>query len=158
MLGVFFIISISIWWLQSGRVEIQMWWFSVLKETSGVEVIKTVLLGSEGFFEAAARGFWYFTSQPGSLEGWDGLVCGVGGLGVLFQLPVHREQCICGTESGTFKVLLYLFIGSEQAPVHCSGKTLSLIYICCCIWCIRWTCTDSRVIYKELNPVLDQLR
>ena len=27
------------------------------EETRGVEVIKTVLLGSEGFFEAAARGF-----------------------------------------------------------------------------------------------------
>ena len=48
-----------------------MWWFSVLKETSGVEVIKTVLLGSEGFFEAAARGFDISPASGGM--GWIGV-------------------------------------------------------------------------------------
>ena len=40
----------------------------MLKEkTRGVEVIKTVLLGSEGFFDAAARGF---DISPASLLLW----------------------------------------------------------------------------------------
>ena len=73
-----------------------MWWFSVLKETSGVEVIKTVLLGSEGFFEAAAR---RFDISPASLLLWrDGMdwCVGLGGWGFFFNY-----QCI---ESSAFVV------------------------------------------------------
>ena len=57
-------------------------------ERSGVEVIKTVLLGSDlkhsgvrGLFDAAARGFDISpASQPASLQEWVRLVCG-GGVG-----------------------------------------------------------------------------
>ena len=43
------VLGLNVCWFQRGRVKIQIWWCSVLKERSGVEVIKTVLLGSEAF-------------------------------------------------------------------------------------------------------------
>ena len=58
----------------------------MLKETSKVEVIKTVLLGSEGFLDAAAPGF--DISPVGLLLWGDGFVCGV----CVRQFAAHLQR------------------------------------------------------------------
>ena len=65
----------------------------------------------------------------------------MGWMGVLFQLPVHREQCICGAESGLV-ISFYWQRGGTSAlqwqntefNIYLLLHLVLVVLVCCCIW------------------------